>query len=113
MVKIDEKQEAIARIRMAIDNDHTARLAAAERDSSDLDVSVAAENSHLDPSTKSQMWRFGSPEGKRTTLRILTNEISQNRREYKCLDERLRDFIAYNMPREAMRFEDEIYVSFT
>ena len=33
-------------------------------------------------------------------------------REYRDLDQRLRDFIAFHFPEEALSFEDEIFVSF-
>ena len=46
-------------------------------------------------------------------LRVVVVNLAKDNRRYRSLDERLRDFIACNMPEEAvqMRFEDDIYVS--
>lgn len=107
MCIIDEKQEAIARIRMAIDNDKKARLnLESVEDINEWEV--------LDLELESpKTWRFGSPEGKKMNLRVVVVNLAKDNRRYRSLDERLRDFIACNMPEEAvqMRFEDDIYVS--
>jgi len=108
MCIIDEKQEAIARIRMAIDNDRKARLNLESME--DIDESEVA----LDlESESSKTWRLGSPEGKKMNLRAMAVDLAKAVRQYHSLNERLRDFIACNMPEEAvqMRFEDDIYVS--
>jgi uncharacterized tellurite resistance protein B-like protein len=103
MCVIDEKQEAIARIRMAIDNDRKTHLVEdiSEIDTSDLELE------------SSKTWQLGSQEGKRINLRAMVFNIAKADPRYHSLDERLRDFIACNMPEEAvqMRFEDDIYVS--
>jgi hypothetical protein len=103
MSVIDEKQEAIACIRMAVDNDHLAQL---NSDASDDDVDL-----EVDPEPESQQWQLGSPEGKKSNLRVMSAELGSGREEYRCLDERVRDFIACHMPEEAMRYEEDIYVS--
>jgi hypothetical protein len=41
----------------------------------------------------------------------MSAELGREHEEYRCLDERVRDFIACHMPEEAMRFEDDIHVS--
>lgn len=108
MCIIDEKQEAIARIRMAIDNDRKARSNLESME--DIDESEVALELESE-STKT--WRLGSPEGKKTNLRAMAVDLAKAVRPYRSLDEILRDFIACNMPEEAvqMRFEDDIYVS--
>jgi hypothetical protein len=103
MSVIDEKQEAVACIRMAVDNDQLAQL---NSDASDDGVDL-----EVDPEPESQQWQFGSPEGKKSNLRVMSAELGSEREEYRCLDERVRDFIARHMPGEAMRYEEDIYVS--
>lgn len=103
MVVIDEKLEAIARIRMAIDNDVQARQVASEGEAEEVETTNEADL---------QQWKFGSPEGKRTNLRVLAEDRSRTHKEYCDLDQRLRDFIAVHFPEDALSYEDEIYVSF-
>jgi hypothetical protein len=94
--------------RMAIDNDRKARLnlECAE------DVSESDAPSDLE-SSSSKTWRLGSQEGKKMNLRAMAVDIAQADTQYRFVDERLRDFIACNIPEEAvrMRLEDDIYVS--
>ena len=107
MCIIDEKQEAIARIRMAINNDKKARL--------DLESTEDIESEvNVDPESKSsKTWRMGSQEGKKMNFRIMVAGLAEADPRYQNLDERLRDFIACNLPEEAvqMKFEDDINVS--
>jgi hypothetical protein len=108
MCVIDEKQEAIARIRMTIDNDRKARL--------ELDAmeNVTESEVTLDLELESsKTWQLGSPEGKKTNLRIMGADLAKVNSQYCSLDERVREFIACNMPEEAiqLRFEDNIHVS--
>ncbi len=108
MCIIDEKQEAIAQICMAIDNDRMARLnLESVEDISESDVPLDLE------SESSKMWRLGSQEGKKMNLRTMAVNIAKADPWYHSLDERLRDFIACNMPEEAVQmwFEDDIYMS--
>ncbi|KAF8149988.1 hypothetical protein B0H34DRAFT_785238 [Crassisporium funariophilum] len=107
MCVIDKKQEAIARIRMAIDNDIKARL--------DLEPTedIIKNQPVLDlESESSKTWRLGSQDGKKMNLRVMAADLAKADLRYRNLDERLRDFISYNMPKEAvqMRYEDDIYV---
>ena len=76
MVVIDEKLEAIARIRMAIDNDIQARQITYEGE-----VEEPANEADL------QQWQFGSPEGKSVNLRVLVEDRSRTHREYCDLDQ--------------------------
>ena len=108
MCVIDEKQEAIARIRMTIDNDRKARL------NLDSMENVTESEVALDlESENSKTYRLGSPEGKKVNLRLMGADLGKINSQYCSLDERVRDFIASNMPEEAvqLRFEDNIYVS--
>jgi hypothetical protein len=99
MAVIDEKLEAIAHIRMAINHDIQARQIVSERDSvPDEEV------------TDLRQWIFGSPEQK-VNFRVLVEDRSRTNREYRNLDQRLRDFIALHFPEEALSYEDEIFVS--
>jgi hypothetical protein len=104
MVVIDEKLEAIARIRMAIDNDIQARQI--------TDEGKTEEPATTNEADLQQPWQFGSPEGKRVNLRALVEDRSRTHREYCDLDQRLRDFITFHFPKDALSYEDEIFVSF-
>jgi len=42
----------------------------------------------------------------------MSAELGKEHKEYRCLDERVRNFLSCQMPEEAMRYEDDIYVSF-
>lgn len=103
MSVIDEKQEAIACIRMAIDNNNLAE--------SHLDALDDEELSDIDQDVDSQHWQFGSREGKKSNLRVMSAELQGEHEEYRRLEERVRDFVAHHLPEEAMRYEDDIYVS--
>ena len=98
MSVIDEKQEAIACIRMAVDNDNLARLHsdAPGPDNEDIDL---------------QHHQLGSPDGKKSNLRVMSAELGKVREEYRSLDEKVRDFVATQMPEEALRYEEDIHVS--
>jgi hypothetical protein len=109
MCIIDEKQEAIARIRMAIDNDKMARL-----NLESVEDDIVESKVELDLELKGlKTWRLGSQEGKKMNFRVMVADLAKADHQYHRLDERLRDFIACNLPEEAvqMRFEDDIYVS--
>lgn len=108
MCIIDEKQEAIAWIRMAIDYDRKVQL--------DLEPTENNGGSELAldlESESSNMWQLGSPEGKKMNLRAMAADYAKTNPQYHSLDERLRNFIACNLAEEAvqMGFEDDIYVS--
>ena len=110
MCIIDERQEAIARIRMAIDNDRKAHASHLNLNASE------STNKHegaldLEPES-SKTWQLGSPEGKKTNLRVMAVDLAKVDPQYHSLEERLREFIACNMPEEAvqLRFEDDFYV---
>ncbi len=109
MVRIDERQEAIAFIRMTIDNAQEAlrvKNLDLEPDLDDLEL-------HDDrPETTEHTWKFGSPEGKKTTSRTLEANLAPLNRDYTSFDQRLRVFITNNIPEDALSYEDVIYVGF-
>lgn len=111
MSVIDEKQEAIACIRMAVDNDNLAQLNSDDSESDDSDLKLCDVDPDMNPESGSQHWQLGSPEGKKSNLRVISAELGSEREEYRRLDERVRDFITCHMPEEAMRYEDDIHVS--
>jgi len=109
MCVIDEKQEAIARIRMAIDNDRKAHLNLECAEDIDENGSALDLESEI-----SNTWQLGSPEGKKTNLRVMAVDLANTDPQYHSLDEKLHNFIARNVPEEAVQMclEDDIYVSF-
>ncbi|KAF8800477.1 hypothetical protein BYT27DRAFT_7262876 [Phlegmacium glaucopus] len=121
MVQIDEKQEAIAKIRMAIDNDVAARAkieAEAEISSEDFEedsLPNPAQSIWTAPDNIDRHlphWIFGSPE-KPTNSCTLEPEMSAlGDSSFTGFDEHLRDFLSLCLPDEAIRYEDPIMVSF-
>jgi hypothetical protein len=99
MSVIDEKQEAVACIRMAVDNNLVQLNSDAPEDDELFDIDTDAKN-----------WQLGSPEGKKSNLRVMSAELGRTHEEYRDLDKRVRDFVAHQMPEEATRYEDDIYV---
>jgi hypothetical protein len=98
MSVIDEKQEAIAHIRTAVDNSNLGPP--------DNDELYTPED------IDSQHWQLGSPEGKKSNLRVISAELGREHEEYSDLDKRVRDFLTCHIqPEETMRYEDDIYVS--
>ena len=105
MVKIDENQEAIALIRMAIDNDNKSRILQAQIDD------TGGHETDLEMLNLSQHWTFGSrTSGTRLDSRALEKKFVTGDRDFISFDERLRAFIAYCFPEDALRYEDLIYV---
>jgi hypothetical protein len=103
MSVIDEKQESIARIRMAVDNNDLAQRL-------NVDAPDDEEPFDIDQDIDSQLWQLGSPEGKTANIRVMSAELGRVHEEYRDLDKRVRDFVACHMPEEAMRYEDDIQV---
>ena len=96
MVRIDENQEAIAFIRMAIDNNAEAQV------QSDTEDHVDSDGQH---------WTFGSPNGTWLDSRELERVLAQSDRDFASFNDRLRLFIAYSFPGKILRYEDLILVS--
>ncbi len=80
MVKIDERQEAIAYIRMTIDNAQEAL----KIKNQDLNLDLEPDSDSLDHqnlvgddgSMTENTWKFGSPEGRRITSRVLEANLA-------------------------------------
>ena len=106
MVKIDENQEAIALIRMAIDDENKAKTSQAQADR----VMELAKEPDSELHSLEQHWTFGSPSGTRLDSRELEKILAPTNRDFLSFDERLRSFITHSFPEEAPRYEDLIYV---
>jgi hypothetical protein len=117
MVRIDERQEAIAFIRMTIDNAAAQKASHLKDHTYDSDPQPDLDNiEHPEPiiddsPVTDYTWKFGSPEGKRTNSRTLEANFAPLNHDYDLFDQRLRKFIADSLPEEALRHEDEVYVS--
>ncbi len=119
MARIDEKQEAIAKIRMAIDNNVAAHAAEAEISNEDFEedseaVPKLAQSVWAPPNGvdgHSPHWIFGSPEKPINTRAVEPEMSNLNDLSFKDFDERLRDFLSICLPDEAIRYEDPILVS--
>ena len=97
MVRIDENQEAIAFIQMAIDNNAKAQ------DQSDT------KGHEVDLSR--QYWTFGSPNGTQLDSRELERVLAPSDRNFTSFNNFLRLFIAQSFPDETLCYEDLIYVT--
>ena len=86
-----------------VNNDNLAQL---NLDALDDDIDL-----EVDPGPESQHWQLGSPEGKKSNLHVISAELGSEQEEFRCLNERVRDFIACHMPEKAMQYEEDIYVS--
>ena len=117
MVRIDERQEAVAFIRMTIDNAQEALRAKNQ----DLNLDLELDLDNLEPQNPTSgnepeiecSWKFGSPEGRRIASHVLEANLAPLNHDYSSFDQRLRAFIGNNLPKDALRYEDEIYVSFS
>jgi hypothetical protein len=108
MAGIDENQEAIALIRMAIDDDTRSRtLQAQEIEDPATEFPTEPEWPNL---RVEQHWTFGSPSGTRSDSQDLEKILAPTDRDFFSFDERLRSFITDCFPEEAHRYEDLIYV---
>src|SRR3977135_1170643 len=109
MVRIDENHEAIAHIRMAIENDKNAQALQAQADTSDSESYV---QDHIDRDSEPH-WIFGSPSGTRLESRQLEKTFSVTDRNFVSFDDRLRSFIMHCFPEAAPHYEELIYVCST
>lgn len=112
MCIIDEKQEAIARIRMAINADQQARHSLnKDRLDDEAEVQMGSKGA---PSSDKSSWRFGSPEGRKIKLRVLAEDTGKNDAAYTSLENQFwHEIVLKQFPEAAthMAFDDEIYVS--
>jgi hypothetical protein len=119
MSQIDEKQEAIAKIRMAIDTDAAARARIdAEVAEAGMNTEAVAAAVHMsvwaapdNVNGHSPHWVFGSPEKPVNSHILETDMCAQGNPSFKEFNERLRDFLSMCLPDEAIRYEDPILVS--
>jgi hypothetical protein len=106
MVRIDENQEAIAIIRMAIDNNNRTQLLEAQTSGDKPEPDLEEAERH----GSEQHWIFGSPSGTRRSSQELEEALAPSNHDFISFDEHLRIFITHNFPEEAPRYEDLIYV---
>lgn len=105
MVRINENQEAVALIRMAIDDYNRVQSFQA-----DCDESVTKLPKELEFDSLEQHWTFSSPSGTRLDSRELEASFAPTNPDFFSFDQCLRSFITDNFPEEAPRYEDLIYV---
>lgn len=110
MVKIDENQEAIALIRMAIDNNDKAQMSLAQEFAEDCAVESPSDHLELCSQDLECHWRFGSRSNNWLDSRELEKISAPTNCDFIAFDERLRYFIVQNFPEEAPRYEDSIRV---
>jgi hypothetical protein len=113
MVRIDENQEAIALIRMAIDNDNKAWALQAQENVNDHgEVDSGKPESRLHGPERH--WIFGSPHRTSSGTRVESRELEKifvpTNHDFVSFDQRLRSFITHCFPEDAPRYEDMIYV---
>jgi len=104
MVKIDANQEAIALIRMAVDNNNKSHTlqgqTADDMKDHETDSEVLSPKRH---------WTFGSRiSGTRLDSRALEKQLAPGD-DFISFDERLRSFITHYFPEEAPRYEDQCF----
>jgi hypothetical protein len=112
MAQIDEKLEAIAKIRMAIDADVAARAridAEARISTGRVHMSIWAAPDNVNGD--SPHWIYGSPETPINSRTLETDMCAQGNPSFVEFDDRLRDFLSLCFPDEAIRYEDPILVS--
>ena len=109
MIRIDENQEAIAFIRMAIDDDDKARTLQTLVDIEDCTAELPSD---VESQIPGQHWTFGSCITSSTRLdsRELEKDLAPANHDFISFDQRLRSFIVHNFPEEAPRYEDLIHV---
>ncbi|KAJ7851278.1 hypothetical protein B0H14DRAFT_2355337 [Mycena olivaceomarginata] len=100
MSRFDETQEAIARIRMTIDNydqsQHEAEEKDEELDETPVDLQDTAH------------WAFGAPVPGRLINSRAFEELNGDSPAFKNFDFRLREFISDTFPEEYIKYEDTI-----
>lgn len=100
MARIDEIQEAIARIRMYTDN-YDAVQREPEDNEEDLDETP------VDP-LDSAHWAFGAPVPGRLVNSRALEEANSHSPAFANFDFRLREFISQTFPEEYIKYEDTI-----
>ncbi|KZT29211.1 hypothetical protein NEOLEDRAFT_1086238 [Neolentinus lepideus HHB14362 ss-1] len=108
MVRIDENQEAMAHIRMAVNDDASARSRKAHADEQD-DDDFEDHGAMIDQRSESQHWALGAPDGSWTNSR-LWEELAADKEVFRSFDTRLRNFISSALPDELLACEDPIQI---
>lgn len=110
MVKIDENQEAIALICMAIDNDNKAQTS---QNQAGIEYCGVEPPSDLELHIPRWHWTFGSCSGTQLDCQDLEKIFAQTNHDFVSFDECLSSFIVHNFPEEAPHYGDFIYVYFS
>ena len=115
MAQIDEKLEAIAKIRMAVDIDVAAHARiddkAAEARISTKTVHMSAWAAPDNVNGDAPHWIYGSPETPINSHTLETDMCAQGNPSFMEFGDRLRDFLSLCLPDEAIRYKDPILVS--
>ncbi|KII93190.1 hypothetical protein PLICRDRAFT_121618 [Plicaturopsis crispa FD-325 SS-3] len=94
MTRRDANHEAIARIRMAVDDDNRARL-----DDAELDDDVEADTPAPPGSDSIRHWKLGSPESRRTdSMSLEASKLKAASPEFSSFHTKLSSFLALHVP---------------
>jgi hypothetical protein len=104
MDQIDETQEAIARIRMAVDKYDKQRKLDEQEDGPELDETPSTSQ------INSVSWRFGAP-SRLFNSRTFKEDLNSAGHPVKNFDLLLRNFVAVQFPKERVSYEQQIKVS--
>jgi hypothetical protein len=104
MDRIDETQEAITRICMAVDNYKKQCELDEQEDEPELDEILSTSQ------INSVSWRFGAP-NRILNLRTFEEELNSAEHPVKNFDLLLRNFVAVQFPEERVSYEQQIKVS--
>ncbi|KII90328.1 hypothetical protein PLICRDRAFT_107314, partial [Plicaturopsis crispa FD-325 SS-3] len=98
MTRRDANHEAVARIRMTIDDDERARMEANAAEPDDEDVTEIAASTGNSP----KHWTLGSPERRNADSRLLEDaKLEAGTEGFRSFDSKLREFITTHIPDDA------------
>lgn len=111
MVREDECQEAISRIRMAVDRYDAEQVAKRKEEEDDASADTPAHwSSGRSISSTNTHWSFGSRcPGRKEDSRYLS-ECFLGDRDFKGFDEKLRTFLIEVFPKENISYESTLLV---
>ncbi|KAF7347043.1 hypothetical protein MVEN_01458100 [Mycena venus] len=101
MARIDEVQEAIARIRMTIDNYDESQRESEENEELDESPVDVQDSAH---------WAFGAPVSGRLVNSRALEELNDSSPAFGNFDFRLREFVSETFPEEHIKYEDTIMI---
>ncbi|KAJ7617483.1 hypothetical protein DFH06DRAFT_1062143 [Mycena polygramma] len=104
MVRFDETHEAMARIRMNVDN-----YDLAQREYEEANQDEDLDESPVEPQDSAH-WAFGAPIPGRLVNSRAVEETYKNSPAFKNFDLGLREFISDTFPEEYIKFEDTIMI---